>query len=328
MGKIIKTTYHLPCKVLTNADLGDNFPGSNIEQTAKKIGIYSRRVAEVGETASDLGFHAAEKVLVDYDRAKIDFLIFCTQSPDYFLPTSACILQDRLKLREIPAFDFNLGCSGYIYGLAMAESFINSGMASNVLLITGETYSKHIFENDKANKMIFGDGASATIIEQGDGIGRFNMGSDGSGFDKLIVKNGGFRNPIDNKAIIKTYGNGNEYNENHIHMDGPEVFNFTIKVVPDTIEKTLSENHMNIEEVDLFIFHQANKFMLSYLRKKLGIPEDKFYLSLEHTGNTVSATIPIAIVNAINEGKIQKGKKVMLVGFGVGLSWGSTIIKF
>jgi 3-oxoacyl-[acyl-carrier-protein] synthase-3 len=328
MGSIIKTAYHLPSRVITNADLEEIFPGSNIEGTAKKIGVYSRRIAEIDETASDLGFQAAEKVLVDYDRSKIDFLIFCTQSPDYFLPTSACILQDRLKLGEIPAFDFNLGCSGYIYGLAMAESFINSGMASNVLLITGETYSKHIFENDKANKIIFGDGASATIIEKGEGIGKFNLGSDGSGFDKLIVQNGGFRNPVNNKAVVKTYGNGNEYDENHIHMDGPEVFNFTIKVVPDTIEKTLANNKMNIEEVDLFIFHQANKFMLSYLRKKLGIPEDKFYLSLADTGNTVSATIPIAIVNATNDGEIKKGKKVMLVGFGVGLSWGSTIIKF
>lgn len=328
MGKITKTEYHLPIKELTNDDLEIKFPGANIEKTAKKIGINARRIAHDDETAADLGFEAAQKVLSGYDRSKIDFLIFCTQSPDYFLPTSACILQDKLGLNKIPAFDYNLGCSGYIYGLAIADSFIKSDIASNVLLITGETYSKHIHSEDKANKIIFGDAASATIIEKGEGIGQFDLGSDGAGFDKLIVKNGGFRNKIDPNSVLKEYGNKNQYDDNHIHMDGPSVFNFTIKVVPETVNNTLIKNRLTIDEIDLFIFHQANKFMLNYLKKRLGISTDKFYISLEETGNTVSATIPICINNAIQEGKIKSGSTVMLVGFGVGLSWGSTIIKF
>lgn len=328
MGRIVKVGYHLPDLEVKNSDLEKEFPGSNIDNTASKIGILSRRVASEDQTAVDLGFEAARKVLEDYDRSKINMLIFCTQSPDYFLPTSACILQDRLELGKIPAFDYNLGCSGYIYGLAMANSFIKSGVANNVLLITGETYSKHIHPQDKANKIIFGDGASATIIEEGDDIGQFDLGSDGSGYDKLIVPNGGFRNKLEADPEMIEYGNGNFYDENHIHMDGPEVFNFTIKVVPDTIKKALAKNNLEIEDIDLFIFHQANKFMLNYLRTRLGIPTNKFYLSLENTGNTVSSTIPIAMKNAIEEGKIKKGTKVMLVGFGVGLSWGSTIVNF
>lgn len=328
MGKIVKTEYYLPKKEVTNNHLETQFPRANIEKTAIKIGINTRRVAAEDETAVDLGFEAAQKVLSGYDRSKIDFLIFCTQSPDYFLPTSACILQDKLGLGKIPAFDYNLGCSGYIYGLAMADSFIKSGIASNVLLITGETYSKHIHPEDKANKIIFGDAASATIIEKGEAIGQFDLGSDGAGYDKLIVPNGGFRNKTDPKSLLKEYGNGNQYDDNHIHMDGPAVFNFTIKVVPETVNNALAKNDLTIDDIDLFIFHQANKFMLNYLRTRLGISTDKFYLSLESTGNTVSATIPICINNAIQEGKIKTGSTVMLVGFGVGLSWGSTVIKF
>lgn len=328
MSKLLKVEFYVPNKVVDNHSLQSEFPEANIERVARKIGVSSRRIAEDGETASDLGLKAAQKVLESFDSNNIDLLIFCTQSPDYFLPTSACILQHKLGLRNIPAYDFNLGCSGYIYGLAMADSFISAGIASNVLLITGETYSKHIFPKDKANRMIFGDGASASIISEGLGVGKFDLGSDGSGYDKLIVPNGGFRNKKELNADIKEYGSDNYYDDNHVHMDGPEVFNFTIKVVPETVKKALSKNNINIDEIDLFIFHQANEFMLNHLRNSLGIPRDKFYISMKNTGNTVSSTIPICIVNALQEGEIKTGDNVMLVGFGVGLSWGATVIKF
>lgn len=328
MAKIHKVSFYLPKKEIKNSDLENEFPDCGLEKSASKIGVKSRRVAEFSETAVDLGIKAGDKVLKGFDKNKIDFLIFCTQSPDYFLPTSSCIIQDRLKLNKVPSYDFNLGCSGYVYGLAMAESFVNSGMAKNVLLITSETYSKHIHPKDKANRIIFGDGASATIITIGHGIGKFKLGSDGSGFNKLIVPNGGFRNQRISDVELKEYGNGNKYDDNHIHMDGSEVFNFTINTVPSLVKDTLSLNDINFCDINLFVFHQANRFMLNYLRTKIGIPKEKFYINMEEKGNTVSSTIPICLSEAMKDGYINKGDKVMLVGFGVGLSWGATIVKF
>ena len=329
-AKLTAFGIYLPEYVLTNSQLSKDFGRWEPEKIESKLGIRERHISEVDETAGDMGFKAALKVLHNYDKSKIDMLLLCTQSPDYFLPTTACILQHRLGLKtDLCAYDFNLGCSGFIYGLAMAKSFINSGIATNVLLITSETYSKHIHPKDLALKTVFGDGAAATIIENSnqDQIFEFVLGTDGSGKDNLIVSNGAFRNAFDPLGQEKKTDSDNIYSDNHLFMNGPEIFNFTNIAVPKAIEQCLLKNKMSLDDVDYFIFHQANKYMIEYLRKKIGIPKEKYYLNMLLTANTVSATIPIAIEDALKNGKIVKGNKVMLCGFGVGYSWGAVIIE-
>jgi len=222
-----------------------------------------------------------------------------------------------------------LGCSGFIYGLAMAKCLINSNIAKNILLITSETYTKHIHHKDKGNKTIFGDAAAAVIIEKSEKeqIGEFVLGTDGSGYKNLIVPNGGLRNRYDINSQEIDDGSGSIRTDNNLYMNGPEIFNFTIKAVPKVVSETLVKNNTTLEDLDYVIFHQANKYMNEYLRKKINIPKDKFYLNLLHTGNTISVTIPIAIKDCLDNNIIKKDDKVLLTGFGVGYSWGGTIIK-
>jgi len=327
--KISNIEYYLPENVVTNDQLTKEFSDWSSEKIENKIGIKERHIVKENETALDLALKAGEKVLKDYNKDKIDFLLLCTQSPDYYLPTSACILQHKLGLRtNIGAFDYNLGCSGFVYGLALAKSLINSKIATSILLITSETYTKHIHPKDKSNRTIFGDAAAATIIEKSeeDQIGEFVFGTDGSGAKNLIVPNGGLRNRYNANAKEIDDGSGNIRTDNNLYMNGPEIFNFTIKAVPKVVSETLEKNNITLEDLDYIIFHQANKYMNEYLRKKINIPKEKFYLNLLHTGNTVSATIPIAIKDALDNKLIKKGDKVLLVGFGVGYSWGGTII--
>ena len=321
-------SYVLPEKVVTNEDLVKEFPEWTVEKIAGKVGVQERHIAGIDETASDIGLKAAEKLFSEHeiDRNSIDFLLFCTQSPDYFLPTTACILQNRLGLRtDIGALDFNLGCSGFIYGLSLAKGLIFGDIAKNVLLITSETYSKHIHPKDKGNRTIFGDAAAAILISN-EGfaeIGTFSLGTDGRGAENLIVKKGGLRHP---NAFNDLYidENGNLKSSDFLFMDGNEIFNFTADAVPALVDKVLEMNHSKLEEVQLFVFHQANKYMMNYLRKLIDIPSDKFYIYLEKVGNTVSSTIPIALYEAQKEQKF-KGK-VLLAGFGVGYSWGGVML--
>ncbi|MBE3129076.1 MAG: ketoacyl-ACP synthase III [Actinobacteria bacterium] len=327
--RIADIEYYLPEKVITNDQLAKEFPAWSSEKIEKKIGIRERHIVKEDETALDLALKAAKKALKNYDKDKIDFLMLCTQSPEYYLPTSACILQDRLGLKtDIGAFDYNLGCSGFVYGLAMVKSFINSKIATNILLITSETYTKHIHSKDKSNRTIFGDAAAATIIEKSkeEQIGEFVLGTDGSGYKNLIVPNGGLRNRYNSNAKEIDDGSGSIRTYNSLYMNGPEIFNFTINAVPKVVAETLVKNSITLDDLDYVIFHQANKYMNEYLRKKINIPKEKFYLNLLHTGNTVSATIPIAIKDALDNKLVKKGDKVLLVGFGVGYSWGGTII--
>lgn len=328
--KLIKIEYYLPKKKLTNKQLETQFPEWNAEKIEYKTGIRERHIVNEDETALDIGFKAAKKVLQNYDRSRIDFLLFCTQSPDYYSPSGSCILQDKLGLRtDIGAFDYNLGCSGFVYGLAMAKSIISIGIAENVLLITSETYTKHIHQKDKSNRTIFGDGAAATIIEKSKkkGILEFSLGTDGSGFDNLIVPNGGLRKRFDINAKEIDDGSGSIRTENNLYMNGPEIFNFTIKAVPLAVERCLAKNNTNLDQIDFVIFHQANKYMIEYLRKKIKIPNKKFYNNMLFTGNTVSATIPIALKDCIDNNIVKNGDKLLLVGFGVGYSWAATIIE-
>jgi 3-oxoacyl-[acyl-carrier-protein] synthase-3 len=322
--------YYLPQKVITNTNLEDQFKKWEADKIFKKIGIVERHVVGEHETAFDLAYEAANKVLLNYNKESIDFLILCTQSPDYFLPTTSCVLQDKLGLRkDIGAFDFNLGCSGFIYGLAIAKGLINIGVAGNILLIMSETYTKHIHPLDLANRTIFGDGAAATIIETSsqEHIYEFVLGTDGSGMQNLIVPNGGMRHPKDENAEEVTNTSGDISTANCLFMNGPEIFNFTIDAVPAAISNVLKRNNLSLDEIDYVIFHQANKYMIDYLRKKLNIPEHKFFIDMADTGNTVSATIPIGLKKALDRNLVKPGDKVLLCGFGVGYSWGATIIQ-
>ncbi|MDB5141274.1 MAG: ketoacyl-ACP synthase [Mucilaginibacter sp.] len=326
-------SYYLPEKILNNDQLNTEFPEWSAEKISQKTGIYERRISEENEYSSDLGFKAATKLFEEHtiNPGSIDFILFCTQSPDYFLPTTACILQQRLDIpTSAGALDYNLGCSGYVYGLALAKGLITAGIAKNVLLITAETYSKFINNKDKSNRTIFGDAASASLIvdyNEGAEIYNFSLGSDGAGAENLIVKNGGmrYRNVV-GKDIFGE--NGYERNDDNLYMKGSEIFIFTSKAVPLLVYDTLSKNQMNLDNIDLFVFHQANEFMLEHIRKKMQIPTDKFYISLRNCGNTVSSTIPIALHQAIKEKRINKNSTILLAGFGVGYSWGGVILKY
>lgn len=246
------------------------------------------------------------------------------------MPTTACILQDKLGIPQTAgALDFNLGCSAYIYGLAMAKSFIYTGIAKNVLFLTAETYTKHIHKMDKSTRTVFGDAAAVTLIsDEGHAIGDFDLGTDGSGKDALIIPSGGAKIPRSADTAKEYDDNGSIRAQDSLFMDGTEVFNFTIRVVPQSVKNILDKHNLSLGDVDLFVFHQANKFMLDYLIKKMKIPKDKFYVNMQDIGNTVSATIPIALKRAEKDGRLHKGDKILITGFGVGLSWGSTMITY
>lgn len=322
-------SYYIPQAVVTNQQLVEEFPEWTVDKIASKVGVFERHIAK-DEKISDMAVAAAEKLFNEHpniDRSIIDFVLVCTQSPDYILPSTACLVQTKLGLEtSCGAFDFNLGCSGYEYGLAVAKGFIQSNIAKNVLLITSEAYNKHIHPSDKGNRTIFGDAASATLISDNGfaKICNFVLGTDGKGANSLIVKSGGsaFPEKIDDFAFDN---NGNPVSSDYLYMNGGEIFNFTLKVVPKMVIDTLNINALSKDEVDLYIFHQANKFMLTHLRKILKIEPTKFFINMEYIGNTVSSTIPIALADAKLQG-ILKGN-ILIAGFGVGLSWGATILK-
>ena len=325
--------YYLPKKVVTNEQLVQEFPEWSVEKIVDKVGIKERHVAAEKETAVDMAVSAAEMLFQQgkCQKEDIDFVLLCTQSPDYFLPSSSCIIQSRLGLRrDIGALDYNLGCSGYVYGLSLAKGLVAAGIAKNVLLLTSETYNKHLHPRDKGNRSIFGDGASATVIcDHGIAeIGDFELGTDGEGANNLIVKTGGMRHPDKANDLIFDEKNGNPISSDYLFMDGSEIFAFTLTHVPKLIKKVMAKNNLEMTDVDLFVMHQANKYMLDFLKKKCKIEDEKFYYCIENVGNTVSSSIPIALVDAINNGKVAVQNKILIAGFGVGYSWAGTMLKF
>jgi 3-oxoacyl-[acyl-carrier-protein] synthase III len=331
-GCIKAIEYYLPEQVLTNEELSEVFGDWTSDKILEKTGIETRHITKKDECVSDIAVKACERLLESgvIKREDIDFIILATQTPDYKLPTTACMIQDRLGIpQSCGAFDINLGCSAFIYGLAISKSLINAGIANNILLITAETYSKHIHPHDKSTRTIFGDAAAVALISlEGHSIGEFDLGTDGSGKDSLIIPAGGARLPYSDLTKIEKEDNGSMRSQENIYMSGTDIFNFTIKVVPQSINNLLKKHSLNMADIDLFVFHQANKFMLDYLRKKVKIPEEKFIIDMKDIGNTVSATIPIALKRAEEKGRLKKGDKVLIIGFGVGLSWGSTIIEW
>lgn len=334
-ASIVAIETYLPQAQITNEQLAQELGNWDAEQILKKTGIASRHIAANNECASDLGVAAAQKL---FEKgicvpADIDFLLFCTQSPDYYLPASACLIQNRLGLPiTCGAIDFNQGCTGYVYGLALAKSMIEANVATNVLLITAETYSKFVNPRDRSVRTIFGDGASATLIQPVDSdtdlIGPFVFGTDGRGANNLIVPAGGLRQPLNAEALIeKEDESGNWRSAQNLYMNGAEIFNFTLQSVPKVVNQLLILSEQTLDKIDYFVFHQANKFMLEHLRTKMKINPEKFWLNLENVGNTVSSTIPIALETALQEQKIRSGDRVMLVGFGVGYSLAGTVVQ-
>lgn len=332
MAFIKAISYHLPETVVTNEELVKEFPEWSVEKVAQKVGVNSRHVVAENETAGDLAEKAARKLFKEYniDPKSVDFVMLCTQSSDYFLPSTACILQDRLGIpTSAGAFDYNLGCSGCIYGMAMAKGLISAGIAKNVLLLTAETYNKYLHPSDKSNRSIFGDGAAACLIST-EGlaeIGDFVLGTDGSGANNLIVKTGAARQKQATGKFVED-DEGHTWYDDYLYMNGGEIFNFTLDAVPSMMKDILKKNGLEKDDIDYYVFHQANKFMLNTIRKVCVLPKNKFYVNLAEYGNTVSSTVLIGLKEAIVNGSINVGDKVMATGFGVGLSWGGTILKF
>lgn len=332
MAFIKAINYYLPEKVVTNEELLKEFPEWSVDKVAAKVGIDSRHVADENETAGDLAEKAARKLFEEHniDPKSIDFLLLCTQSSDHFLPSTACILQDRLGIPTTAgAFDYNLGCSGCVYGMAVAKGLIAGGIAKNVLLLTAETYNKYLHPSDKSNRSIFGDATAACLIST-EGIaeiGEMSLGTDGSGAKHLIVETGAARH----KAATgkqTTDDDGHIRRDDYLYMDGSAIFNFTLDAVPAMMKDILAKNEMVKENIDYYVFHQANKFMLNTIRKVCVLPKDKFYVNLNETGNTVSSTVMIGLKQCLDAGTITPGMKVMVASFGVGLSWGGTILRF
>jgi 3-oxoacyl-[acyl-carrier-protein] synthase III len=325
---------YFPDASLDNKKLAEELGDWAPEKILEKTGIRERRIAAEGQTALDLAEHACRNLLdkPGVSAEEIDFIILCTQAPDYILPTSACILQHALGLRtSIGAFDINLGCSGFVYGLSIASGLIASGSAQQVLLVTSDTYSKFINKKDRSVRTLFGDGASASLIVSSPNlqstIGPFVFGTDGAGAKHLIVPAGGARNANSEETRIEQVdGSGNVRSQDNLFMDGAAIMAFTLAEVPKAFSAVLLKAGLVIDDIDYVVFHQANAFMLSALRKKMKIPEEKMPCRFENVGNTVSSTIPIVIEELMASGKFQPGQKIALVGFGVGLSWSACII--
>jgi len=325
-------SYYLPERIVTNEELLQEFPEWSVDKVAAKVGVNTRHLAASDETAGDMAEKAARKLFAEYGikAEDVDFVMLCTQSPDYFLPSTACILQHRLGIPTTAgAFDYNLGCSGCIYGLAVAKGLIVAGIAKNVLMLTAETYNKYLHPSDKSNRSIFGDGAAACLVST-EGIaeiGEFALGTDGSGAENLIVKTGAARQKQPT-GLSSIDDEGHERFDDYLYMNGGAIFNFTLEAVPAMMKQVLEKNGVEKDNIDYYVFHQANKFMLNTIRKVCVLPKDKFHINLENTGNTVSSTVMIALKDCIEEGIISAGMNVMITGFGVGLSWGGTILKF
>lgn len=329
-ARIAAIASHFPEQRLTNGDLSAVFDWS-ADKIFEKTGIRERRIAAADETALDLAFHACRKLISRHAAAaNADFIILCTQAPDHALPTSACILQHRLELgTHVGALDINLGCSGFVYGLSLATGLIAAGSASSVLLVTADTYSKYINAADRSVRTLFGDGAAATLVVADDvaSIGPFVFGTDGSGANALIVPAGGARKALDAASMAEhTDEFGNIRSSANLYMDGSAVMNFTLREVPRAMEALCKRAHVSRDELSFIVLHQANKFMLDTLVRKMKISAGKVPYHFEMIGNTVSSTIPVVIESLMERALLRPGDRYAMIGFGVGLSWAAATI--
>ncbi len=319
---IKRIVYVLPERIIENTD----------KRLRQKAGIERRHISFENETAADMAVRAAEKLFADVPSESIDFLLFCTQSPDYPLPTTACILQDRLGIsKHSGALDYNHGCTGYIYGLGLAKGLIESGQAKNILLLTAETYSKYIHPEDYAVLPLFGDAATATLVTAQDtdcdGIYGMEYGTDGAGFRHLIVPVGGMRHRyLETKTETIKDKYGNTRTNKNLFMDGGAIMDFATDVVPEVLENILANTSLARQNINYFVFHQANRFMLKSLQKICGLSKMPFWNDVKDYGNKVSNSIPIALADLMNVMPPETLRRVLLIGFGVGLSCGGGIV--
>jgi 3-oxoacyl-[acyl-carrier-protein] synthase-3 len=325
-GSLYDIEYELPINILKNKYFDQKFPEWNVRLAEVRTGVFERHIAEDTETAYDLALAAANRLLLRNPdlHNKIDGILFCTQTPDYIMPSNAFLLQRDLGLKsDIIAFDYNLACSGFVYGLVMATSFIRSGVATNILLVTADTYSKHLGENDRSTRMLFGDGAAVTWIGISDGamkeplISNFcdvKLSSDGGGWSDFYIKSGGARYP----SLSEDFNN-------KIQMNGLRVLNYVNGRVVEQIRSLLASVSLSVDDIDHFLFHQASGLALNGLQKRLKIPPKKMFSNIEKIGNTVSSSLPILISDFFKTNSVSKGSVVLMSGFGVGFSWGSIL---
>jgi len=330
-------SYHLPEKVLTNDDLAAAFPDLKIDDLTRLTGVKNRHIAADNETASDLAFQAAKKLFEEHNihPDEIDHVIFCAQGADFITPSTACVLQDRLGISQnAGSLDINQGCTGFIYSLSVANGLIATGNAKNVLLLTSVNISELIHPKDKSNRAIFGDGAAATLVSLNENtskseIGNFVFGTDGKGFDAIIIKDGGARYPyLQHQAEDFVDEAGNIRNDRNFYMNGAKVFTFSVEMVPVMIKQLYEKAGISDQDVDLYVLHQANQIILESIFRKMKIPKEKTLYHLENSGNTVASTIPIALYHAISDGRVKRGDTMILAGFGVGFSWAGCVVKY
>ncbi|MDR7871357.1 MAG: beta-ketoacyl-ACP synthase III [Tissierellaceae bacterium] len=318
------TGSYVPEEVLTNDDLSKMVDTSH-EWIVSRTGIEERRIAPKNVATSDLSTEAALRALEDakLKPEEIDLIIVATVTPDYSLPSTACIVQKNIGAVNAAAFDLNAGCTGFVYGVATGANFIKAGIYEKVLVIGAETMSRAVNWEDRNTCVLFGDGAGACVLEkceEGYGIISYELGSDGTNHEVLIQPAGGSREP----ANVESLAN----NLHYIYMDGREVFKFAVRVMEKSSMAALEKANMDISDLDFLIPHQANTRIIDSARKKLNLPEEKVYVNLNKYGNMSSASVPVALDEAIKNKKIKKGDSVLLVAFGAGLTWGSIILKW
>lgn len=331
---IVGVAAALPEQIVTNDDLARTHPAWRMDRVELRTGVRSRRVAGTGETALDLGERASRELLERLAVApdEVGVVIFCTQTPDHIMPPNACLLQARLSLpTRVIAFDITLACSGYVFGLHLSKALVATDPSATALLVTADTYSRLISPDDRGTSTLFGDGGAATLVRAGE-RGRIvdvELGTDGASAACFTIPAGGARRPRDAETgTVRTDRSGNSRTLEQIHMDGAAVLAFVQREVPRNVRALLIRNALRPADCDLVIFHQASRVALDYLRGAVGFSREQLYEDLDEVGNTVSASLPIALRHAELESRLRPGMRVLLVGFGVGLSWGSCLLEW
>ncbi len=321
---IVGTGSFLPEKVLSNHDL-EKIVDTSDEWISSRTGIKERRILESCKSSSDMAVEASKKALEDANLTPedIDLVIVATMTSDMITPSTACIVQDKLGCKNAAAFDISAACSGFLYGLSVAYGLIKSGTYKNVLLVATEAMSRILDWEDRGTCILFGDGSGAAIISEvpeGKGIINMELGSDGSGADLLLIPSGGSKSP----STAETIKNREQY----LRMEGSEVFKFAVRKIDETCKNIIKKSELNSEDIDLFIPHQANTRIIDSAIKKLKISKEKTFINLDKYGNMSAASIPVALDEALKQGRVKDGDNILLVGFGGGLTWGSAILKW
>ncbi len=327
--------YALPETALTNDALKEENPDWNMQRVETRAGVRCRYVAAEWQTSLDLGLEACGRLFDAHPDLpeRIDALLFCTETADHILPPNACILHGKLGLPDrVFAMDIDLGCSGYPYSLAVARGLVATGVATNVLVVNADTYSKFIPKQDMSTRVLFGDGAAASWIggcRDNEGVIDIAYGTAGSHYDKFIIPAGGCRLPrADAQADQSNVAGGNGKPLDAIQMDGLGILSFVNAKIPPHLRELLERNQLQVSDVDLFVIHQASRMVLDSLARLLGIRPEQLFSNLSEVGNLVSASIPIALKSAWQDGRLSAGHTVVLCGFGLGLSWGSVLMRW